>query len=122
MRVTIRARGLDASDALLRHCERRLRFALDRFRSVERACVRLVDVNGPRGGDDTVCLAIGYLDGRSPIVVRASSSDAYAAVDLAAAKLAEAVARVLHRGLRERVVTPLRAEQRARRRARASAS
>jgi putative sigma-54 modulation protein len=122
MKVMIRTRGMDPSDALARHCERRLAFALGRFRGVDRIGVRLDDVNGPRGGEDIVCLAIAYHDARSPIVVRAVAGDAYAAVDLAAAKLAEVIARVLHRARRDRVVVPLRAQQRALRRARASAS
>ena len=121
MNVMIRTRGMDASDALLRHCERRLTFALDRFRGVVRVGVRLHEVH-QRGPGTTTCLAIAHLDGHASIVVRVAADVAYDAIDLAASKLAEAVARTLDRVLRERVVLALRADQRTRRRARASGS
>jgi ribosome-associated translation inhibitor RaiA len=105
---------MDASDALVRYCERRMTFALDRFRTVERVGVRLHEL-GPRSA---TCLAIAHVEGHAPIVVRVASDGAYDAVDVAAAKLAEAVARALDRALRERIVVALRESQRARRRAR----
>ena len=122
MNVMTRTRGIDASDALVRYCERRFTFALDRFRTVARVGVRLDEI-GPRVAR---CLAIAHVDGHPPIVVRVADGDAYGdaygVVDLAAAKLAAAVARTLSRTLRERVVAPLRESRRSRRRARVSGS
>jgi hypothetical protein len=52
----IRAGQADTADALREYAERRLSFALRRFaRQVQRATVRLVDVNGPRRGVDSRC-------------------------------------------------------------------
>lgn len=122
MRVLIRARGIDVSEALREHCERRLAFALARLGTVHGVGVRLTDVNGPRGGDDLACVMIADVHPRQSIIVRAVSGDAYASIDLAAGKLAEAVMRMMDRARRDRVVLPLRAAQRARRLRSASGS
>jgi ribosome-associated translation inhibitor RaiA len=59
--------------------------------------VRLRDVNGPRGGVDMGCRVVVWLRGRKAVIVDAVDRDLYAAVDLAAAKLREAVRRRLKR-------------------------
>jgi hypothetical protein len=56
MSVWVRSRGFELTDALRAHAERRLRYALGRFRMRLRSVIlRLDDVNGPRGGNDKRC-------------------------------------------------------------------
>ena len=56
MRVLVRIRGVDGSEELAEHTERRVHQHLSRFgRQVAGVTVRLSDVNGPRGGRDKRC-------------------------------------------------------------------
>lgn len=98
MRIRVRGGGLELTDALRDHVERRLLFALGRFgRRVAAVSVRIEDVNGPRGGADKRCLMAVRLNPRGEVVVEKTDSDLYAAVDRAAGRLGEGVARDLAR-------------------------
>ena len=56
MKIDIRSTNVPLSDALRDHTTHRLRFALRAMASrLDRVVVRLVDVNGPKGGPDKVC-------------------------------------------------------------------
>lgn len=73
------------------------RFA-DRIDSV---VVRLVDLNGPKGGRDKRCRMAARLSISAPnIVVEAIDADAYLAVSHAAARLDEQITRVVARSRR----------------------
>ena len=88
----------DISGALPEYVERRLQFALDRFAAqIQRAEVRLVDVNGTRGGVDRRCRV--DLAGRPSwrIHVEGSGATFEQATDAAAARAARSVAHLLTR-------------------------
>jgi ribosome-associated translation inhibitor RaiA len=94
--IEIRTSNLPFSVALREHVARRLDFALRRFGSrVELVVVRLVDVNGPRGGPDKRCRLLAHLSPSRTVLVEATAADAYAAVSQAAACLDERVSRAL---------------------------
>lgn len=98
MRIEIRFRGLDASTALRHHVKDRLHVHFGRWKSELRAAdVRIVDVNGPRGGVDKECRIVvrGRRLGTRAFV--AAHHDPYAAVDLATRRLALAARRRLDR-------------------------
>ncbi len=98
MQFEIRGRKISISQALRNHIERRLRFALDRFASqVRQVHVRVVDLNGPRGGIDKCCQLAIPLDRASTIVVESHASNVYAAIDGVAGKAAICIGRVLKR-------------------------
>ena len=85
MTITIHARGFDLTDGIHDHVHRRLRYALGRFSDrFTRVAVRLSDVNGPRGGVDKRCLVTVGVPGQPDVVVAASKTDLYEAVDRAA--------------------------------------
>jgi len=99
MKVEVRGSTVPLSDALEEHILRRLDFALRRFgERVDRIVVRLVDLNGPeKGGLDKRCRLETHLMRSAPsmIVVGATGADPYTAVNQAAARLEERVARTL---------------------------
>ena len=98
MPIDLRSSNVAISVALREHVARRLSFALGRFtHRVERVTVRIVDLNGPRGGPDKRCRIVVRLMPARNILVEATDSDAYAAVSQAANRLDERVARELAR-------------------------
>lgn len=93
MNVEIRFRTLDPSNALREHASDVARRRLDRFRhKVESVGVRVVDVNGPRGGLDKVCqVSVHGVLGTTAL--REQGSDAYVVVARAIERLAAALGR-----------------------------
>lgn len=98
MELDVRGRHLQVSPALRTHLKRRLGFALDKVaHRVASISVRLEDVNGPKGGLDKRCrIRVAGARG-GVVVVEEYASDAYVAVDLAAARAGRAVLRSLGR-------------------------
>jgi ribosome hibernation promoting factor len=97
--ISVRGYGIDVSPDVGGLVERRLSFALSRFGPRVRAVsVRLVDLNGPRGGIDKKCSIEARLVPRGSVRVEDTDSELPAAVDRAAARLGRAVARALERG------------------------
>ena len=82
MKIDVRFRGLEPSDALRRYVVRRVRFAMDRFVGmVDDVVVRLADVNGPKGGADKRCQVTVHGREVGAIAIEAEGSDAYAVAD-----------------------------------------
>jgi hypothetical protein len=78
------------------HIDRRMERQLKKLgRQAIRATVRFEDVNGPRGGVDTVCRVKLVLAGQTPIVSEARGSEPREAFDLAAAPAQRAALRAL---------------------------
>ena len=98
MMIDLRSSNLPISDALREHIVRKLDFAIRRFEShVSRVVVRLVDVNGPRGGPDKRCRIIAHFSPTGSVMVEATDADVYAAASQAAIRLDERVARAVAR-------------------------
>lgn len=99
MRIHVRSRGFELTDALRAYAERRLLFALSRFGGkVASVMLRLDDVNGPRGGPDKRCRVIAHLPPPwGDVRVEELDEDLYAAISRAADRLARAVAREAER-------------------------
>ena len=96
--IDLRSPNLPISVALREHVVRRLDFALRRFsHRIDRIVVRIVDVNGPRGGPDKRCRIVAHLERAQVVLVEATDSDAYVAVSQAAIRLDERVSRALTR-------------------------
>ena len=96
--LDLRSPNVPISVALREHVVRRLDFAVRRFaHRIARVVVRIVDVNGPRGGPDKRCRIVAHLEGAQTALVEATDSDAYVAVSQAALRLDERVSRALTR-------------------------
>ena len=98
MQIDIQARNFPLTDAMRRHTERRLGFALSaRDDHIQRVIVRLSDINGPRGGVDKCChiqVAIARLP---DVVIEDIEADLYSAIDRAADRAGRTVGRRLVR-------------------------
>lgn len=97
MKLELRVSNLQSSAPLEAHVVRKLDFAVRRFaHRVERVLVRLVDVNGPRGGADKRCRMAASLSlGAPSVIVEATHSNAYVAITHAAARLSAQIAKVI---------------------------
>jgi putative sigma-54 modulation protein len=113
--IDLRSSNLTISEALREHVARRLDFAIQHFAGrIRRVVVRLVDVNGPKGGPDKRCRIIAHLAPTGSVIVEATEGDAYAAASQAASRLDERIARALKRR-RPRPASARRAGARTRR-------
>ncbi len=96
--IELRSWNVPLSEAMREHVARRLDFALRRFaHRIERITVRLVDINGPKGGVDKRCRIVVQLSPARKVMVESTDSDAYAAVSQAAIRADETVARAITR-------------------------
>lgn len=90
----IRAGQVQTVDALREYADRRLAFALRPFaQRVQFLTVRLVDMNGPRGGVDARCSITAMLSDGRRIFVEATEAWPTAAITSAAGKLNASVRR-----------------------------
>lgn len=94
MRVQVRSRDFELTDALRHFTKKRLGVALDRFRDrIKRIDASLADLNGPRGGIDKQCRLRVHLAGRGEVIARATGTDLYAAIVQAVRRMRDRVAR-----------------------------
>lgn len=98
MMIDVRTVHLDMTDAIRQHAEDRFVGALHRFdRFVRSLSVRLVDLNGPRGGMDKACRVMVTLRDSTQIVIEQIGTDLYAAMDQAAGRAKQALGRKVDR-------------------------
>lgn len=98
MRVDIKTNGIDLTNGLREHTERRLEFALDRaHHDISSVTVRLSDINGPRGGFDKRCQIQIPLPHHRGVVIEETDADLYVAIDRAASRAGNTLGRQLSR-------------------------
>ena len=101
MLINIQTQGLELTEALQDYTEKRLAYALSHGQQqIQRVQVRLIDVNGPRGGVDKRCQVDVRLKGLPAIVVEDTESDLYLAIDRAAERVGRTLARRLDKNRR----------------------
>ncbi|MCC7010958.1 MAG: HPF/RaiA family ribosome-associated protein [Planctomycetes bacterium] len=104
MLTEIRALHLQLTEALRSHVLRRVDFALGQFGEHVRAVhARLLDLNGPHGGVDKLCVVTVETRGLRPIRAQAVHSNLYAAIDEATGIAGRRIARALERRRERRV-------------------
>jgi ribosome hibernation promoting factor len=108
MKIEVRFRSLEPSDALRDHAVRRIRCHLSRFgHEISSVLVRISDVNGPKGGVDKQCQVTARGRRLSGVIVDDLSGDAYSAIDMAVARVSRALGRELERVRGARVLFPI---------------
>ncbi|MGE5611696.1 MAG: HPF/RaiA family ribosome-associated protein [Bacillota bacterium] len=96
MRIRVFVANMELPPALRHHAEVRTWLALQRFaRRMRWAEVHLRSCNGVRGNAGKCCRIEAWLGTAGLVVVEQMDVDPYAAIDLAAARLKQAVARRL---------------------------
>ena len=98
MRLDIRIQKVDLPKEVERYIARRLHFCLGRFEvRIRSITVRIFDTNGPRGGADKRCRMAVRLVPSGVIVIEEVHADLFAAIDRAAERAGQTLARRLHR-------------------------
>jgi putative sigma-54 modulation protein len=98
MKIDIRFRNLQASDSLREHAARRVHFHLSRFgEAISSVCIRIGDVNGPKGGLDKQCRVTLRGPSLSSVVIEELREDTFLAVEVAVERASRAVGRDLDR-------------------------
>jgi putative sigma-54 modulation protein len=103
MRVQIRCKGFESSDSLAEYTTRKVHQHLSRFgQRVSAVDARFSDINGPRGGYDKRCLFTVHVLGQAPLAIEVVHEDWHAGIDLALARVAEALGRRIERSRQHR--------------------
>jgi putative sigma-54 modulation protein len=98
MHIEIYSKGFSVTRPLASFVNRRLASALDKNDlNVVDAQVRLIDINGPRGGVDKRCQCSVKIAGLPRVVALSTSSNMYAAIDGAADRLKRTIQRKMKR-------------------------
>ena len=98
MQFDIQTKGFSLTESLRNYTEKRMGFALHRNdKHILRACVRLADINGPRGGVDKRCQIALKLAGQNSIVIEDTEADLYVAIDRACERAMRTLKRRLER-------------------------
>jgi putative sigma-54 modulation protein len=89
MKISIRLRDIEWTPELRKDVERRIEFAVDRYRpQVNEVLVYLADLNGPKGGVDKLCQITANLRGRSnPVLILERATEILPAVSRAVHRL-----------------------------------
>ena len=98
MKIQIRKRRVEVSDALRAYVERRLGFALGRFgERLGSVTVRFSDVNGDRGGVDKRCQIDVDLRPLGSVQAAVTETGPFAAADRAAGLVSRSVVKAIKR-------------------------
>ena len=98
MQIDIQALNFSLTEALAAYIERRINFMFSsRYDQIKRINVRLMDINGPRGGEDKRCRIHITLPRLSDIVIEDTELDLYVAIDRATDRAIRTVHRRLAR-------------------------
>ncbi|AUX48230.1 uncharacterized protein SOCE26_097610 [Sorangium cellulosum] len=111
MPLAVRTTGIDIGPDVREYVRERLGSRLGKFATrIERVSVRLEDVNGPRGGVDTVCRIKVVLRGLESVVAQETAAQLREVIDRASHTVERAVRRAISRS---RPAAALHAGQRA---------
>ena len=98
MQLDIQTKGFSLTESLRNYTAKHMKFALHRNnKHILRACVRLADINGPRGGVDKRCQIELKLAGQNSIVIEDTEADLYVAIDRACERCMRTLTRRLER-------------------------
>jgi putative sigma-54 modulation protein len=94
MNLRLATRGIELTADLNDYIKRRVHFAMGRFAGkIKSVSIRLVDVNGPRGGIDKCCDIRVNVGLRREVIVREQQASIHAAIAFAVERADRAVQR-----------------------------
>ena len=98
MRIDLQCNNFEPPAGLREYVARRMKFAIGRFKEhIQWARIKVADVNGPRGGVDMRCVVQLRLRNRPDVVFAVTEPEARSAVDHAANRVAQVLARRMGR-------------------------
>lgn len=98
MEIEIQAMDFSLTEALQHYVNRRMQYAFStRDRHIKCVIVKLMDINGPRGGNDKCCQIQVVLPAYPDVVVEDVEVDLYTAIDRAADRASRTVSRKVNR-------------------------
>jgi putative sigma-54 modulation protein len=98
MGIHVRSKHVEVDGSARAHIERRLHFGLGRlFPRILRVTVQIVDLNGPRGGEDKVCRIEIRMLPTGSVIVEDTDADLYVAVNRAVDRAARSASRAIKR-------------------------
>jgi len=98
MKLELRSKGIRMTDQLRSFIEKRLRSATGRFsHRVRGVRVLLMDINGPRGGEDIQCHIQASLGRAGEVTIKETRCDPYSAVARACGRAGQQLSRRLAR-------------------------
>jgi ribosomal subunit interface protein len=101
MNISIQSQSFPLTTALEQRIHRRIASATRRFsRFITTVDVYLEDLNGPKGGEDMSVRILATMQDRQSIVVDATHTDMYKAIDRAGSRARRAIKRSLQKGRR----------------------
>lgn len=104
MSAHIRTEGVKLSPAERTYLRRRLGMRLGKFSSsIERLTVRIRDINGPRGGVDTICRIKAVLNGQPSVIVESRADSHHIAINRALDQAQRTLRRTLDRKRRKQL-------------------
>jgi ribosome-associated translation inhibitor RaiA len=90
--VAVRGHDIDLTTRERAIATRRIAYKLEKFsRRVLRVSIRFEDINGPKGGQDTVCRIKVVLRGLPTVIAEQTAGDLLSALDLASERAEHAV-------------------------------
>lgn len=107
--IEVRSKADCTEQEVRQFTERRVRFALDRFRQTRRVAVFIEDVNGPKGGADKRCRIVAEF-GFASVVIEEVRPAWQSAVARAVRRLSRKLAQELKRVNRSHVHVSRRTE------------
>lgn len=101
MKVKIQSRGFKLTKALYNQVNSKLNLLLSRYgNQIRQAEVILLDVNGPKGGEDMRCLINIKVNKSKSIVVQETAADLYDAINSCAQRVRRTAERHFSRARR----------------------
>lgn len=112
MLIRIQTQGLALTQAIQDYTEKRLAYALSHAQAhIQRVHVRLIDINGPRGGVDKRCQIDVRVKSMPAVVVEDVEDDLYLAIDRAVERIGRTLSRRLDKQRRFNIPADLQANQ-----------
>ena len=94
MHIKAKTRGFTLSKALGLYVKNKLESKLGNYQAkISRAYVTLLDINGPKGGEDMQCKIQLKLDNSQAIVVQETASNMYDAINTCSTRARQVVGR-----------------------------
>jgi len=96
MDIRLTTKGIETSQELRLHVERRLYFALSRFSNrIRRVIVKLEDIKGPQSGKFKQCIIEVQMIPRGRVAIESLDTQLWTVVNRASGRVGRAVARVV---------------------------